>query len=139
MAQSWICAIASLAGSGGTSGIIIDNAVGTGTMAGSSQVYFSTHGNQATRPVEPPEPAVAPYRHRNRHYNKLKVDTRQGSPMAMNDLSDLSSDNPSARATKKPYEKPAFRYEQVFVTTALSCEKISITQVNCTSTTLKAS
>jgi hypothetical protein len=59
--------------------------------------------------------------------------------MAMNDLSDLSSDNPSARATKKPYEKPAFRYEQVFVTTALSCEKISITQVNCTSTTLKAS
>jgi hypothetical protein len=46
MAQSWICAIASLAGSGGTSGIIIDNAVGTGTMAGSSQVYFSTHGNQ---------------------------------------------------------------------------------------------
>ena len=52
---------------------------------------------------------------------------------------DSSSDDPSTPATKKPYEKPAFRYEQVFVTTALSCGKISITQVNCTSTTLKAS
>jgi hypothetical protein len=39
-------ATASLAASGGTSGIIIDNTVGTGTMAGASQVYFSTQGNQ---------------------------------------------------------------------------------------------
>ncbi len=56
--------------------------------------------------------------------------------MAMNDL---PSDNARTPAAKKPYEKPAFRYEQVFVTTALSCGKISITQTNCTSTTLKAS
>lgn len=56
--------------------------------------------------------------------------------MAMNDS---SSDNARTPVTKKPYEKPSFRYEQVFVTTALSCGKISITQVNCTSTTLKAS
>jgi hypothetical protein len=33
--------------SGGTSGIIIDNTVGTGTLAGASQVYFSTLGSQA--------------------------------------------------------------------------------------------
>jgi len=32
--------------------------------------------------------------------------------------------------SKKPYEKPAFRYEQVFVTTALSCGKLA-TQVTC--------
>jgi len=32
--------------SGGTSGIIIDNTVGTGTLAGASQVYFSTLGSQ---------------------------------------------------------------------------------------------
>jgi len=32
---------------GGTSGIIIDNAVGSGTLAGASQVYFSPLGNQA--------------------------------------------------------------------------------------------
>ncbi len=33
--------------------------------------------------------------------------------------------------TKKPYEKPSFRYEQVFVTTALACGKISATQQSC--------
>jgi hypothetical protein len=31
-----------LAADGGTSGIIIDNIVGSGTLAGASQVYFST-------------------------------------------------------------------------------------------------
>lgn len=42
--------------------------------------------------------------------------------MDMND----SSTGPQAPAEKKkPYEKPSFRYEQVFVTTALSCGKIS--------------
>ena len=32
--------------SGGTSGISFDNTVGSGTLAGASQVYFSTLGNQ---------------------------------------------------------------------------------------------
>ena len=32
---------------------------------------------------------------------------------------------------KKPYIKPAFRYEQVFVTTALSCGKTPNTSVQC--------
>jgi hypothetical protein len=36
----------SAAATGGTSGIIMDNDVGTGTLAGASQVYFSTQGNQ---------------------------------------------------------------------------------------------
>lgn len=39
-------ATASLAAAGGTGGIIIDNTVGSGTMAGASQVYFATQGNQ---------------------------------------------------------------------------------------------
>ena len=44
--------------------------------------------------------------------------------MAMNNIS--SQDEPSTPSTnKKPYEKPAFRYEQVFVTSALSCGKIA--------------
>ena len=48
------------------------------------------------------------------------------------DMSDSSSDNPRVAATtKKPYEKPSFRYEQVFVTTALSCGKITIQQSGC--------
>ena len=43
--------------------------------------------------------------------------------MAMNDF---SSDTPSKSApNKKPYEKPTFRYERVFVTTALSCGKVT--------------
>jgi hypothetical protein len=40
-------ATASLAAAGGTGGIIIDNVVGSGTLAGASQVYFTTQGNQA--------------------------------------------------------------------------------------------
>jgi hypothetical protein len=48
-------------------------------------------------------------------------------PMAMNDV----SDNPRTPVIKKPYEKPSFRYEQVFVTTALSCGKVAGTQGNC--------
>jgi hypothetical protein len=38
---------AALAATGGTSGIVIDNTVGSGTLAGASQVYFSTLSNQA--------------------------------------------------------------------------------------------
>jgi hypothetical protein len=38
---------AAMAAAGGTSGIIIDNTVGSGTLAGASQVYFSTLKNQA--------------------------------------------------------------------------------------------
>jgi hypothetical protein len=35
-----------LPAAGGTSGIVIDNTVGSGTLAGASQIYFSTLGNQ---------------------------------------------------------------------------------------------
>jgi hypothetical protein len=43
-----------------------------------------------------------------------------------------SSEQPLTTADlKKPYEKPAFRHEQVFVTTALSCGKIDPTQAAC--------
>jgi hypothetical protein len=45
---------------------------------------------------------------------------------------DVSSDSPHTPATKKPYEKPSFRYEKVFVTTALSCGKMNSTQLSCT-------
>jgi hypothetical protein len=39
-------ATSSFAAAGGTSGIIMDNDVSTGTLAGASQVYFSTQTNQ---------------------------------------------------------------------------------------------
>lgn len=55
--------------------------------------------------------------------------------MDMND----STENSRASVTKRPYEKPSFRYEQVFVTTALSCGKISITQSSCQGLNIKAS
>jgi hypothetical protein len=42
------------------------------------------------------------------------------------------SDEPRfAASEKKPYEKPGFRYEQVFVTSALSCGKVASTQGQC--------
>ena len=40
--------------------------------------------------------------------------------MAINSVSDESI--PAANK-KRPYEKPGFRFEQVFVTSALSCSK----------------
>jgi len=43
---------------------------------------------------------------------------------------DNSSTDKTNVSTKKPYEKPSFRYEQVFVTTALSCGKTG-TQAQC--------
>jgi hypothetical protein len=46
-------------------------------------------------------------------------------------MNDSSSDNPRTAVSKKPYEKPSFRFEQVFVTTALSCGKVSSTQQAC--------
>jgi hypothetical protein len=47
----------------------------------------------------------------------------------------FSSDEPRTPATnKKPYEKPSFRYEQVFVTSALSCGKVSGASLTCNST-----
>jgi len=49
--------------------------------------------------------------------------------MATNDLSSDTMNTPVM--TKKPYEKPAFRHEQVFVTTALTCGKLGGTQGSC--------
>jgi hypothetical protein len=57
--------------------------------------------------------------------------------MAMNNLS--SNDEPRTPATKKrPYERPAFRYEQVFVTSALRCTKTPVDQ-HCQVGSLKVS
>jgi hypothetical protein len=51
--------------------------------------------------------------------------------METNDTSELKQ-----AASKKLYEKPSFRYEQVFVTTALSCGKVDPTlQASCTGST----
>ncbi len=41
------------------------------------------------------------------------------------DTSHSSGDQPLPANEKKTYEKPGFRYEQVFVTSALSCGKVT--------------
>jgi hypothetical protein len=46
-------------------------------------------------------------------------------------MNDESSENPRTPAIRQPYEKPSFRHEKVFVTSALSCGKISATQSSC--------
>jgi hypothetical protein len=43
--------------------------------------------------------------------------------MAMNQSSSNREEPRPAAIEKKPYEKPGFRYEHVFVTSALSCGK----------------
>jgi hypothetical protein len=35
------------------------------------------------------------------------------------------------KATKRPYQKPQFRFEQVFETQALTCGKVQQTQGSC--------
>lgn len=48
------------------------------------------------------------------------------------DTNHSPSDEPRTPVTnKKPYEKPSFRFEQVFVTTALSCGKVGAITSNC--------
>jgi hypothetical protein len=49
--------------------------------------------------------------------------------MAMNQSS--SEEPRPAAIEKKPYEKPGFRYEQVFVTSALGCGKTTTTESGC--------
>ena len=47
-------------------------------------------------------------------------------------INESSREEPRPAAIeKKPYEKPGFRYEQVFVTSALSCGKVTPTQSGC--------
>ena len=54
-------------------------------------------------------------------------------------VNDSFSDEPRPAAIdKKPYQKPGFRYEEAFVTSALSCTK-SGTQFQCELGTLKVS
>ena len=49
--------------------------------------------------------------------------------------SDRSSEAPEngrpEASQKKPYQKPAFRYERVFETRALACGKVNDTQAQC--------
>jgi len=57
--------------------------------------------------------------------------------MTMNGSS--SNEPRPAAVEKKPYEKPGFRFEQVFVTSALSCGKVNPTQGGCQGLSNKAS
>ena len=45
--------------------------------------------------------------------------------------SDQNKLSQKADGSRKPYEKPAFRYERVFETRALSCGKVQTTQGSC--------
>jgi hypothetical protein len=48
-------------------------------------------------------------------------------------MNNLSLDHPRTPVTRQPYEKPSFRYEKVFVTTALACSKIGTSSLSCAS------
>ncbi|MGA1985998.1 MAG: hypothetical protein ABSG72_06985 [Candidatus Sulfotelmatobacter sp.] len=62
---------------------------------------------------------------------------RDSHDIGITSASDIEVKQPNTAAKhKKPYEKPAFRFEKVFVTTALSCGKLAGT---CGSMSTKAS
>jgi hypothetical protein len=48
-----------------------------------------------------------------------------------NDKGDNENARESRRTAKKPYQDPAFRYERVFETMALSCGKVNATESQC--------
>jgi hypothetical protein len=50
-----------------------------------------------------------------------------------------SSELSKKSGSKKPYQKPDFRFEKVFEVSALSCGKLSATQAQCRLTSTKAS
>ncbi|MGA7589130.1 MAG: hypothetical protein WBW02_01400, partial [Candidatus Sulfotelmatobacter sp.] len=55
-------------------------------------------------------------------------------------INSSSGGEPNTAATvKKPYEKPSFRFDQVFVTSALNCGKVSPVDSNCQGLSAKVS
>lgn len=62
----------------------------------------------------------------------LAVDTPLDVGIGLFAMETNRSSEPASPGTrKKPYEKPSFRQEKVFVTTALACGKVSATQRSC--------
>jgi len=57
----------------------------------------------------------------------------RGASVLMAERNDkIDDENPGdSRAVKKPYQDPAFRYERVFETMALSCGKVNATEFQC--------
>jgi hypothetical protein len=52
--------------------------------------------------------------------------------MSPTEESNTRSQRPgTGRAAKKPYNKPAVRFERVFETSALTCGKVQTTQSGC--------
>lgn len=65
--------------------------------------------------------------------------TQLGRDRLFMDNNNPASDEFRNPVDKQPYERPSFRYERVFVTTALSCGKISSTQLSCSGGNTKVS
>ncbi len=52
-------------------------------------------------------------------------------PMTDKDQADDNNAGQSLRPAKKEYQEPAFRYERVFETMALSCGKVNAIEFQC--------
>jgi hypothetical protein len=50
----------------------------------------------------------------------------------MTNIDSSGEETQSQPLWKKPYQKPSFRFEEVFVTSALTCGKITDSDLNCT-------
>jgi len=57
-------------------------------------------------------------------------DSKMGQPEEVDQAVPRSETEPPVKV-KKPYQKPAFRFERVFETRALSCGKVSTTSRTC--------
>ena len=67
------------------------------------------------------------------------IEVGEGTVIIIMNMNNSSSEEPQVAAVeKKPYAKPGFRYEKVFVTSALTCGKTGAEGL-CASTKLSAS
>jgi hypothetical protein len=61
-----------------------------------------------------------------------RIPSGGGECVMVNDNAEPEDEQPIRKEqAKKPYIKPAFRFERVFETTALSCGKVSPTEFLC--------
>ena len=75
---------------------------------------------------------ATPWTRRRRHSRRYEVSARIATVKAAmrNGAGNMANQDDRAEV-KKPYDKPAFRFERVFETMALSCGKVSPTQGGC--------
>ena len=63
----------------------------------------------------------------------MDMNDKSAATLPTPEIKKSADESPAPAIKKKPYLKPSFRYEKVFVTTALSCGKTPNSSFQCNS------